>query len=171
MAAVAPNMTATLMTQFVSIFQVGIAHVIKSTCSVEVKAGQPLSSPPEALAKGFQLVASLGLISPKVKGNMALAFPEPTFLALASNALGETYTKISPDIADFGAEMLNIVFGYCKTNMSAKHSIVFEPAIPSLQTGSEIVFLIEKVGSSVVVPVMSSAGDFMTRITLVNVSA
>ena len=166
MSAVAPKAPSSILSNFIEIFQTGITHVIKSTCSMDVKPGSPIEAASETNTKGFQLVASLGIISAKVKGNMALAYPESTFLAMASEALGETYTKITPDIADFGAELLNIVFGYCKTNMSAKYNIVFEPAIPSLQTGSEIAFLVEKTSHCMVIPVMSPKGQFMARISL-----
>jgi CheY-specific phosphatase CheX len=52
-------------------------------------------------------------------GLLALAFTEPVYLAVASRMLGEEYKEYGPDVADVGAEIVNIILGKSKPALHA----------------------------------------------------
>ncbi len=49
-------------------------------------------------------------------------------------------------------------------------TVIFEPAIPNLQTGSEIAFMAENSSNSLTLPVLCPTGSSMARISVSEMS-
>lgn len=97
------------------------------------------------------------------KGVLAISFPEPVYVKLASRMLGEDYTEYSSEIADVGAELANIILGSAKPGLSAL-GIKLDMTSPSTVRGKlhEISF---PRGSTIVETTMTcDLGDFFLDI-------
>ena len=141
-------------------------NVMKTQCSTEFKQEAIYAYDPKTWKEPVEVAASLSAISPKFTGSITVGYPKATFLKLASSVLGEDYKEISPDNMDFGAEMLNIVFGMCKTKYSAQKNVVMEPAIPIVTCGANIKFAIQSKNPTWVIPFSSPNGAVFILVTV-----
>ncbi|MFP6836317.1 MAG: chemotaxis protein CheX, partial [Pseudomonadales bacterium] len=68
------------------------------------------------------------------KGNIAVSFPEATYLKVASAIFEEEYSEYSDDISDLGAEIINMIVGNAKRELE-EMGFTSNMAIPSSISG------------------------------------
>lgn len=66
---------------------------------------------------------------------------------------------IAPDMKDAASELVNIIYGLAKTDLNSK-GCRFEPTLPSVIYGEELIARQPRTQISIVVPFDSSAGPF-----------
>lgn len=108
----------------------------------------------------------LSVVSPHFNGTLILAFPKATYLHLASNTLGETFTEINDANKDFAGELSNIIFGKTKKLWNDKGFSV-EKAIPHVQAGIPFATPVGHNLPSIVIPFESDAGSFYAVVSIV----
>lgn len=164
MEAVQKLDSAKLNSLFVVTLVQACQEVFKTQCTTPLTAGKSFVYQGQG---GLQvdIAATIGVTASTMKGSIALAFPTNTFCTIASKMLGETYTEITAEIRDVGAEILNIVFGVAKAKFKDTHGVPIELAIPVVLQGQN---LIMKVGTSeptLCIPFNSDAGAFFATIS------
>ena len=139
----------------------------------ETQVGAPNTVPgemthyhPDTFNYKLDVASSVGLICPRFSGCLTLGFPEETFLKSANSVLGESYTAITDENRDFGAEMMNIILGVTKTNYSAEQGIVIQPAIPLVVQGAGIKFSLPPEFIPFLIPFNSDMGPFYTTVAV-----
>jgi chemotaxis protein CheX len=68
------------------------------------------------------------------KGNIAVSFPEATYLKVASAIFEEEYSEYSDGISDLGAEIINMIVGNAKRELE-EMGFTSNMAIPSSISG------------------------------------
>lgn len=99
-----------------------------------------------------------GKVNP-IKGLLAISFPLPVYLKIASAMLMEEYTEFNEEIADTGSEIANIVMGNAKNGLNAQ-GYKIEMASPSTVRGPEHHITYPSGTTVIEVTVSSDHGDF-----------
>jgi chemotaxis protein CheX len=117
---------------------------------------------------GIDIAGIIGLTSARFQGSIALCFPEPTFLAVLSNMLGETYSQITPDLEDGAGELMNIIFGQAKVELNELgHTI--EKAIPTVVRGQSLAIRHHSHCPTIVLPfTLENKSTFQIEISVEN---
>ncbi|MBK9119090.1 MAG: chemotaxis protein CheX [Phycisphaerales bacterium] len=113
-------------------------------------------------AKG-ELITSLIGLSGQVSGVVALRFPPPTALALASRMLGSDMNAVSDEVTDAVAEMVNMVAGSAKARFN--HDPPLELGLPTVVEGAGYRLKYPSRSVWLEVPFSSDAGDFTMEVT------
>jgi CheY-specific phosphatase CheX len=93
------------------------------------------------------------------RGLLALSFAEKVYVNIASQMLGEVHNEYSPEIADAGAEIANIILGTAKPGLSAI-GIKLAMTSPSTVRGKNHEISYPRDGLIVEIEVSSHLGDF-----------
>lgn len=121
---------------FIQAFMKGTTHTLSVQCSYQVQA-QPLS----LFAPNAQLPADIcgviGLVSSVFVGSVSICFPKKVFLDIVGGMFGETYPEITDELSDGAGELLNIIFGTAKTELTNVGFRV-DKAIPTIMRGDNI---------------------------------
>jgi CheY-specific phosphatase CheX len=125
----------TVYQEFHDLLVVSVKEIFQSLCNAKMEAQAKLHVQKKEHAPNIDLAAVLSLSSTSIFGNMALGYPKDTFIKLASAAMGEDFKEISADNADFGAEILNMVFGSLKRKFNANRNADLQPSIPVVIRG------------------------------------
>ena len=100
------------------------------------------------------------------KGMVVLSFPFQTYYKMASKLFGKTYDSYSPDIHDLCAEIVNMVVGNSKGELS-ELGYGFGMSLPSIISGKGH-SISYPVGTSVVlITFQSEFGDFYMEVSYV----
>ncbi len=142
------------------------AEVFKTQVNAPATPGEMSRYDPSRFELPMDLAASVGLLSPRFNGCLTIGFPADTFLKCYNAVLGENQTSITAENRDFGSEMLNIILGMTKTQFSASHGIVIQPAIPLVVMGKGIRFSLPPEFTPFLIPFKSDMGPFYTTIAL-----
>jgi chemotaxis protein CheX len=153
-----------LNTDFIHPFLNATVHILNVQANLPAEAGKAyLKKQADRLIGDVSGIISV--ISDKFNGSVVISFPEPTFLKVMSNMLGEEYSEISPEIVDGAGEILNMIFGQAKIVLNEK-GYGIKTAIPSVVTGRDVNVSTMTKGPVVVVPFQSQAGEFFVEICL-----
>ena len=117
-------------------FQHAAIKTFEVQCSTKFKA-----STPHLKSEGPRLIhdiaASMGMMSKTVSGSVALGFKESVFLKIMGKMLGETYTGITSEVEDGCGELLNIIFGQAKRELS-EQGHQFGKTLPTIFVGQSL---------------------------------
>lgn len=97
------------------------------------------------------------------KGLMAISWPEEVYIKIASKMLFEEYTEYNEEIADSGAEIVNIVMGNAKATL-ANHGFKIDMATPSTVKGKEHELKYPANTTVIEVTCSCECGDFVLEI-------
>ncbi len=148
----------------ISIFQDAAIRTLGIQCSTEFKAGK--ASVKNAQAKpGYDIAASMGMLSKKVSGSVALGFKEETFLEIMNRMLGEKYDSITTDVEDGCGELLNIIFGQAKKALNEKGHL-FGKTLPTIFSGPALRVRPLTPSPSLVLPFESDLGEMTIELGL-----
>jgi chemotaxis protein CheX len=121
---------------FLSPFVTATETTLLDLCKTRVRSSRILtaSTLPKETAS---FAAMIGITSPSIQGSMSVHFPEPVFLELMNQMLGESMTRIEPGFEDGAAEITNIIFGNAKTKLN-ELGFKIQMALPTLMRGKRI---------------------------------
>jgi chemotaxis protein CheX len=114
-------------------FTEAATKTIEVQCQTRVKP-MPTVAKSKANAVGYDIAATMGLMSKSTNGAVALGFGEETFLKIIGKMLGESFDGISTEVEDGCAELLNIVFGQAKKVLNER-GYQFGKTLPSTFIG------------------------------------
>lgn len=144
-------------------FVEGTRHTLQVACRIEATPGQPVVK-----LRGLRselrsdIAGVIAIVSPGFTGSIALCFPEAVFVALMGNMLGEAYAKITDELADGAAELLNMIFGYAKVALNERgHAI--QKALPTVIRGSGM-SVAGGNSRTVILPFLTEVGKFHIEI-------
>jgi chemotaxis protein CheX len=140
----------------------GTVRTLEVQCTLNAKA---LASFPkgERSQPDFSIAAMIGLTSTAFNGIITLCFPEPVFLGVMSRMLNEECKKITDELEDGAAELLNIIFGQAKTILNDQGYTV-QKAIPSVMRGEKLRTARTASGEVNVFPFQTEVGEFHVEI-------
>lgn len=142
------------------------AYVLKAQAGLDIEFVSETLYQPNLFNENIEVAASIGIIGESVKGGAALAFPAPTFLAIANNLLGESYKEITTENRDLCGEFLNMIFGAVKTKFTDGFKIPFHRAIPMVMQGVKLQFSFDTKSPSYIISFKSSLGPLFALATL-----
>lgn len=143
---------------FFEAFAESTEQVLKSAATLATQRKTPFTKG-TAEQPPFDIAGFIGVISPKVRGSVALCFPKEVFLKILSNMLMEQYTEITRENEDAAAELLNMIFGRTKKVLNEKGYAV-RSAIPTVFRGGRVHSSYAKNPAVSVLPFNSEPGDF-----------
>jgi CheY-specific phosphatase CheX len=91
----------------------------------------PIASP----GKEIEICAALGFSGPKLNGTLVLGFDRQ--LALMSHPLGSELSLDSPELVDWGGELVNLAVGQFKSNLE-RYGVTFNILQPVVCIGAGI---------------------------------
>ena len=86
----------------------------------------------------WQICGIIGLTAKDFSGTVILGFPESVYLGLISSMLGQAFDKITHEIADGAAELLNMIFGTTKAQLNHQHALGLQMTLPLVILGQEV---------------------------------
>jgi chemotaxis protein CheX len=105
-----PKLDANFINPFIS----GTVSTLKIQCSVDAHAGTAFLKSKTSPKLKTDIAGLIGITSEAFRGNIAICFPEKTFLGIMSQMLGEEFTEINNEVEDGAGELMNIIFGTAK---------------------------------------------------------
>ena len=111
-----------------------------------------------------EITSLIGLSGP-AKGTVALAFPTPTALKMASQFLGEDLRFVNSDVIDAVSELVNIVAGNAKSKFAGVDEIPIDLSLPNVIRGTG--YRLDNLRNTiwVEIPFISDLGPFNLRVT------
>ena len=97
------------------------------------------------------------------KGQLVISFPEGTFLKVTSAMLFEEFTEINDDNSDSGAEIINMIMGNAKRDLT---SLGYKMGMATPTTVSGAAHEIKYINGVriIVIPMKCTHGDFFVEI-------
>lgn len=142
----------------VQAFQAGVVETLRVQCSCEVKP-LPFFIKETETEISADVAGVIGMTSSEFIGALALTFPKAVYLQIMGGMFGEKYETITDDIQDGAGELLNIIFGYAKTQLNA-NGFNIERAIPTVMQGETFEFRSLTPIPAVVMPFQTECGTF-----------
>ena len=99
----------------------------------------------------------------KYKGMVVISFPESTYLKIASAIFSEEYAEYSDEIADVGAEILNMIVGNAKRKLD-EMGFTSSMAIPSSISGPNHIIRYPGPTTVSIIPIDSDHGPFFIEV-------
>lgn len=150
---------------FVNPFIEGTLEVLKVQCSFACTPKRLALKAQFTPLERTEIAGVLSLSSATFKGSIAICFSKKVFLALMSRMLGETFTEMSPEIEDGGAEITNMIFGHAKKILNER-GYSLERALPTVIKGQDLSVRHVPTAETVVLPFDSEDGEFFMEITI-----
>jgi len=100
------------------------------------------------------------------KAMLVLSFPYETYFKVASAMLMETHTVYSPDIADVGGEIVNMIMGNAKRDLRVL-GYSSNMAIPTMIEGKDHSIKYPNATTVVLIPIKCSHGDMFMELCYV----
>lgn len=143
-----------------------LISTIKSLSEEEFKLEQMLVKQEEPVPHDAEVVGIIGMSSRSFKGSLILAFDKPVILSLASKILAENFTELTPEVAGWAGEILNMTMGKVKGNVNSRgENLVF--TIPNCFVGSKMSLVENRssTGEVFVGKINGNIGSFVIRFT------
>lgn len=146
--------------EFRKILVDSVCYVLKTQAQLDVTVGSIFQYDSKNVPVKPDVIAVIGVSCNSVKGGVALGFPCDTFLKLANQMLGESYTKIDAENRDLSGEFLNMIFGGVKSKFKDEKKIPLELAIPMVLQSSELQFSFDTTAPTYMISFNSPLGPF-----------
>lgn len=151
-------------TAFISPFVRATVETLKVQASIESKAGKPTVKD-TSKSTHWDILGIISLVSDRFVGTITLCFNEPVLLQIANSMLMEEYDELNDEIEDSAGELLNIIFGQAKAELSNKQNHKIERAIPTVIKGKQLKIK-QSVGPTIQLPFETPMGPFLIEIEL-----
>lgn len=97
------------------------------------------------------------------KGMLVISWPESTYIKTASAMLMEDFKEYNEEIADTGAEIINMIMGNAKRDLNGL-GYKLEMAIPSMIGGKDHTIKYPNGVKTVLIPLSCAHGEFFMEI-------
>lgn len=152
-----------LNAQYVNPFIGSVYQFFKSMLACEVKrAGLNLS---DGAKREGEVMALIGL-SGKVRGSVALSFPDATAVAAVNRFLSTDSTEVDATVLDAIPEFVNIVAGGAKATLSEAVGATLELTLPTVLHGNDFTVYSPTSATWLEIHFSSDVGPFSLRISL-----
>jgi chemotaxis protein CheX len=154
------TMVPSIRAEHINPFIVSTLETFSKMLALNAKPGKPMlksSSRPD-----YDLSGLIGL-SGKLIGSVAICFPEATALAACNRFMSATYVEVNDDILDAVGEIINIVAGNAKKDLTEFN---VEISLPSIIMGRNHRIVEPKGSMSFIIPFATELGDFQMAISL-----
>lgn len=118
--------------QLINTFIDSVIKTLTDMAQTKVTPGKP-NIEAKSTVKG-EVAGIIGMVAGEVKGNLVIAFSSAAVFKVLENMLGETHTKMTPEVTDAVGELTNMIYGSAKTTLN-KLGYKFEMAIPTVISG------------------------------------
>lgn len=99
----------------------------------------------------------------EVKGMLILSWPIETYIKIANAMLSEEHTSFNNDIADVGAEIVNMIFGNAKRTLTDM-GYTLDMSIPSTVGGKDHYISYPQKTTTVIIDIISAHGPFFLEL-------
>lgn len=148
--------------EMINPFISSLLNVINTMTQMTATTGKPfIKREGNDDAKGV-ISGVIGLVGKEIRGSMSITFSESVILQIASQMLGEEFTKINNDIADAVGEITNMVTGGARKALSEKFK--FAMAIPTVIMGTDHVVAHKSSNPIIVIPFETDFGKFFIEV-------
>jgi len=141
-------------------FIVSTIETFKKMLNIEGKTGKVVLKASSAYT--YDVSGVIGL-SGEAQGAICLSFPKEVALKAVSALLGMEIKEMGPDVSDGIGELVNIVAGNAKQYLT-KYSLYI--SLPKVIIGRDLQLAPTKGVHTLVVPFISSLGEFAIEISL-----
>ncbi|MGK5087139.1 chemotaxis protein CheX [Bdellovibrionota bacterium FG-2] len=148
---------------FINPFLAATQKVLKVQCFLETTAQKPFIKKPTDPPLFGDISGIIGLTAETFNGTLAISFPGPLFLVLASNMFGQPYKEITNEIVDLAGELSNMILGQAKMVLNPL-GYQIQQAIPSCVWGKDHKIKHFGGGACVVMPFETKAGVFHVEV-------
>ena len=114
-------------------FVESVMKTLTDMAQTKVIPGKAIIEQTKSDSKG-EVAGIIGMVAGGMKGTLLLSFKKECAIEILHNMLGETYTDITPEVADAVGELTNMIYGGTKTTLNSL-GYKFEMAIPTVVTG------------------------------------
>ncbi len=139
---------------------------IKSLSEEEFKLEKMTVSKETAVPNDADVVGIIGMTSRSFKGSLIISFQSPVILGVASKILGEDFKELTPEVAGWAGEILNMTMGRVKGNVNSRgENLTF--TIPNCFVGSNMSLVHNRSNNSEVFigKITGNLGTFFIRFT------
>jgi len=150
--------------EFIHPFVEATSELMKKQLGVNVSAGKPYASVP-SIGNNCDIAGLINLELGGLRGAVALCFKSEVFLKFYECLLGETPTEINEEVESGASEMLNIIYGLAKKDLTAK-GYSMEMAIPTVMVGKNMRISFKTREKAVILPFNSEHGEFRLEILI-----
>lgn len=151
--------------EFITPFLKGLKSAIEVQCKTSIKPMDPYIK--QAPNNDVVIASTLSLQDNDFKGMVILSFPESVFLSVYNNMFNEQHSKITKDIEDAAAELLNMIYGSAKTELNQK-GYNFPTAFPKVITQIDLDNYQKNYTQTVVSPFLTDKGLLYLEINFNN---
>jgi chemotaxis protein CheX len=145
---------------YVNPFVKATVDLFKTMMNIDITIGTPqLKSAPQPT---HDISGIIGL-SGKAQGSIAISFPKITALKIVSKLIGSELKVIGPELTDGIGEIVNIVAGYAKKDLTEFNLSI---SLPNVIIGKDHVLAGQTGVPTIVVPITCVLGDFAMEVAL-----
>lgn len=153
-------MAVAIRAEHVNPFILSNMETFSKMVGCEAKPGKPALKQDARL--DYDISGIIGL-SGKVIGTVALAFPEPTALAVCNKFMSADLKEMNGEILDAVGELVNIVAGNAKKGLS---EFSIEISLPSVIVGKNHRIVEPKGCLGFIIPFATALGNFHMAVSL-----
>lgn len=165
--AVPPKKSDIFDPTFVKVFADATLKTLSVQARTEGHTGKPfLRKTDDQEIFQIDIAGVISLASDKMKGSITIGFPAHVFLKIYENMFDEKQEKITPEIQDAAAEILNIIYGTAKTELNRTQGCDFKPALPTVLSGEKLTIRSFPSSPTIVLPFETSAGPFLIEVAV-----
>lgn len=157
----AEKQTKTIDVDFINPFLAATEKTLEVQCNTKVKLLKPYLKKEQM--PNIAIASVLSLISNGFSGSVVLCFTQEVFLRVYENMFGEKHEKITQELEDAAAELLNIIYGMAKIELNTK-GYDFQKALPTVLTGEKIRIRQSGVEPAVIIPFETGFGQLHIEI-------
>ena len=150
--------------EYINPFIESVFNLFSTMLDAKVSRGKPDITSGDTNPR--DLTALIGL-SGTVKGTVALTFPTKTALNIVGRLLGMDITIVDDTIIDGLGELVNIITGSAKAQLSDLNCPPINLSLPTIVRGTNYAVSYPSGSTWIELPFESELGDFNLRITLV----
>jgi chemotaxis protein CheX len=152
---------ASFNVEFINPFLAATQKTLDVQCKTKTSPKTPFLK--KESMPNMAIVGVLSLASKSFNGSIVLCFPQTVFLKIYENMFGEKHEKISAEMEDAAAELLNIIYGQAKIELNSK-GYDFQKALPTVMTGDKMSVRHSGARPAVVIPFETDFGLFHVEI-------
>ncbi len=119
------------MIEYITPFLSATMEVLRTMANTESKPGRPTKRSPQP-AEG--IISAVIDLTGGTKGSISITFTEECIVSIVNGMLGESYTGMNDDIQDAVGELVNMISGSARRELS-EAGFVFQSGIPRCITG------------------------------------
>jgi chemotaxis protein CheX len=147
---------------YVNPFVSSTIETFKTMMKIDVVPQKPVLK--KASGMSYDVSGIIGL-SGTAQGSISLSFPKIVALKTVSAMIGQEIKIVGPDVTDGIGEIVNIIAGNAKQNLT-KYSLNI--SLPNVIIGKDHSVTAPSGTPTIIVPFTSKIGDFAMEVTLKN---